>query len=238
MPEPSKEGRVTVREVRSADDPAFPAAHWLLRTTFPRAEMLPMRDWRLTMRERAAGLWTDLAWHLLVAERGGKVLGAASGSYLGNVNVGIIGYIALRPDVRSSGLGPRLRRHLRRSFEQSARRIAGKPLDAIVGEVRADNPWLRHLVRRENAIALDFPYHQASLGRKKKDVALVLYYQPLREQRASLPTAELRRLLYTMWRRMYRVARPLSKPAFRKMLNSLRGRRRIGQIKLPALPPR
>jgi hypothetical protein len=200
--------------------------------------MLPMRDWRIAMRERAAGLWTDLGWHLLVAERGGKVLGAASGSYLGNLNVGIIGYIGLHHDVRSSGLGPRLRRHLRRAFEQDARRIAGRPLDAIVGEVRADNPWLRHLVRREHAIALDFPYYQPSLGRKKKDVALVLYYQPLREKRASLATAELRRLLYTMWRRTYRVARPLSKPVFRKMLNSLKGRRRIGQMTLPTLPPR
>ena len=233
MPERTSGGRVTVREVHDAGDPAFPVAHKLLRTTFPRAEMLPMRDWRVAMRERGMGLWTDLAWHLLVAERDGQVIGAASGSYLGNVNVGIIGYIAMRPDVRSAGVGPRLRRRLRRAFEQDAARIAGKPLEAILGEVRSDNPWLRHLVRREHAIALDFPYIQPSLGRKKEDVSLVLYYQPIARQRSSLSTAELRRLLYTIWRRTYRVARPLSKPAFRKMLGSLEGRRRIGQMRLP-----
>jgi hypothetical protein len=113
-------------------------------------------------------------------------------------------------------------------------RIAGRPLEAIIGEVRPDNPWLRHLVRREQAIALDFPYFQPSLGRKKKDVALVLYYQPIARQRSSLSAAELRRLLYTMWRRSYRVARPLTKPVFRRMLDSLKGRRRIGQMRLPA----
>jgi hypothetical protein len=194
--------------------------------------MLPMRDWRLAMRERTEGLWTDLGWNLLVAERGGQVIGAASGSYLGNVNVGIVGYIALRPEERSKGLGPRLRQRLRRAFEQNSLRIAGRPLDAIVGEVSADNPWLHHVVRQEQAVALDFPYYQPSLGHKKKAVPLVLYYQPLREKRKSIPTNELRRLLYTMWRRTYRVARPLSKPAFRKMLKSLKGRRRIGQMKL------
>ena len=234
MPDRKEGGRVTVREVQDAGDPAFPEAHKLLRTTFPRAEMLPMRDWRIAMRERGMGLWTDLAWHLLVAERDGQVIGAASGSYLGNVNVGIVGYIAMRPDVRSAGVGPRLRRRLRRAFEQDARRIAGRPLEAIVGEVRSDNPWLRHLVRREQAIALDFSYFQPSLGGRKKDVSLVLYYQPLARHRSSLSAAELRRLLYTMWRRTYRVARPLTKPVFRRMLDSLKGRRRIGQMRLPA----
>ena len=234
MPDRARKGRVTVREVHDAGDPAFPVAHKLLRTTFPRAEMLPVRDWRIAMRERRMGLWTDLAWHLLVAERDGEVLGAASGSYLGNVNVGIVGYIAMRPDVRSAGVGPRLRRRLRRAFEQDARRIAGRPLEAIVGEVRSDNPWLRHLVRREQAIALDFSYFQPSLGGRKKDVSLVLYYQPIARQRSSVSAAELRRLLYTMWRRTYREPRPLSKPAFRKMLASLKGRRRIGQRRLPA----
>lgn len=233
MPDRAPGARITIREIRGADDAAFPVAHRLLRRTFPRSEMLPMRDWRIAMRERSAGLWTDLGWHLLVAERDGSVIGAASGSYLGNVNVGIIGYIALAPDERSSGLGPRLRQRLRRAFEQTALRVAGRPLDAIVGEVHADNPWLRHLVRREHAIALDFPYYQPTLRRGEQEVPLVLYYQPLRERRVSLSTAEVRRLLYTMWRRTYRVARPLSRPAFRNMLKSLEGRRRVGQVKLP-----
>jgi GNAT superfamily N-acetyltransferase len=230
--------RLTIREVRSASDPAFDAAHRLFRRIFPRAELLPKREWAYAMREREAGLWTDLAWHMLVAERAGRLLGAASGSYVGNINVGIIGYIAVAPHRRARGIGPSLRRRLRMAFERDAQRVRGRSLKALVGEVRPDNPWLRTLVRREGALALDFPYYQPSLHRSAKPVPLVLYYQPLRAPRSTLPAADVRRLLYTMWRRPYRIARPLSRPLFRRMLKALEGRRTIGQRPLPPLPKR
>lgn len=227
--------RITIREILSADDPSFKIAHELLRHEFPHAEMLPVRVWRNAMRERHEGLWTDIGWHLIVAERRSRVLAAASGSYLGNVNVGIIGYIAVQGAARSLGLGPRMRRALRRKFETDAHRARHTRLGAIVGEVRRDNPWLRRLVRSDGAIALDFPYLQPSLGEKHKAVPLVLYYQPLGANRKTLGAAELRRLLYTMWRRMYRIDEPLSNPEFRAMLRSLKGGRRIGEIELSDL---
>jgi len=218
-----------IREIRSAGDPAFADAYALLRRTFPRDELLPRRDWQDVLRERDAGVWTDLNWHLLVAVRRGAVIGAASGTYLGNLNVGIIGYVAVDAAVRSLGLGPRLRRRLRRSMHADARRIIRRPLAALVGEVRADNPWLRHLVRHYGAIALDIPYVQPSLRPRGDDVALVLYYQPLTGARRSLPATKVRRLLYGIWRRYYRVGKPLSRPGFRRMLRALAGRRQIGQ---------
>jgi hypothetical protein len=109
----------------------------------------------------------------------------------------------------------------------------------LVGEVRADNPWLRHLVAIERVIALDFPYRQPSLGgRAGASVPLVLYYHPLTRRRRSLPVGEVRRLLYALWRRPYRIGRPLSRPVFRRMLASLEGRRSVGQIDLEALARR
>lgn len=230
--------RITMREILSTDDAAFRAAHALLRQSFHRGEMLPVADWRNAMRERREGLWTDLNWHLLVAERGGRVIGAASGSYLGNLNVGLIGYIAVTAGARSSGIGPRMRATLLRKFHADARRIGKSGAGAIVGEVREDNPWLRYLVRYEGAIALDFTYFQPSLGGTKEPVPLVMYYQPLSRPRKSLPAAEVRRLLYSMWRRSYRIGRPLERREFRTMLRSLEGRTRIGQRLLPRLQPR
>jgi GNAT superfamily N-acetyltransferase len=224
--------RTRIREILSADDPSFRAAHELLRREFPHAEMLPVRVWRNALRERREGLWTDVNWHLLVAERNSELLAAASASYLGNVNAGIIGYIAVRPRARKLGLGPRMRAALRRKLEADARTSGHSALAALVGEVSRHNPWLRNLVRREGAIALDFPYYQPSLGTKHDPVPFVLYYQPLTSIRKSLSASELRRLLYTIWRRSYRVARPLSHVAFRRMLRSISGRRRIGQIPL------
>lgn len=227
---------LTVREIVSVNDPAFRPAFALLKSAFSRAEMLPLADWRNAMRERAHGLWTDISWHLIVAERRGKLVAAATGSYLGNVNAGIIGYIAVDPHARATGVGPRMRRALRARFSTDARRSGWPALGALVGEVRADNPWLRHLIRHEGAIALDFPYYQPSLGGSRKAVELVLYYQPLDHARKSVGAGEVRRLLYTMWRRVYRIARPLSRPEFRQMMRALQKRQRIGQRR-PAVHP-
>lgn len=225
---------IRIRELRSADDPALPDAHGLLRRVFPRWELVPLRDWREAIRERRAGLWTDISWHGFVAERAGSVIGMATGNYLGNVNLGIVGYVAVAARHRSHGLGPRLRRRLRQAFERDARRIRRRQLTAIVGEVKLDNPWLRHLVARDDAVALDFRYIQPALRRGGPEVPLVMYYQPLGRVRRSLGVDEVRRLLYTMWRRVYRIAKPLGHRSFRAMLSSLAGRSRIGSLPLPA----
>jgi GNAT superfamily N-acetyltransferase len=234
MSEPRSRARLSIREVESDRDPAFRAAHALLRRTFPRAELLSRREWADVMRERNQGLWTDLNWHLLVASRQDQVVGTASGSYVGNRNVGMVGYIAVRPAERGRGVGQRLRRALHDAFEEDASRVHGRRLAAIIGEVRPDNPWLRHIVRHDGAIALDFPYYQPSVAWLRRPVPLVLYYQPLGEARRSLATTEVRRLVYTIWRRVYRVGKPLSSGVFRRMMRALTGRQRVGQLELPA----
>ncbi len=225
---------IRVREIRSSRDPAFAAAHALLRRIFPKSEMMPRRSWVQVLREREQGLWTDLNWHLFVALREGGVIGAASGSYLGNVNVGVIGYVAVDAAARAAGFGPRLRRALVRAFTRDARDVNGTTLRAVVGEVHADNPWLRVLVSRHHALALDFPYYQPALHRTEKGVPLVMYYEPIGARRRWLSAGEVRRLLYTMWRRAYRVPSPLKDANFRRMLRALDGRRRIGpRVLLP-----
>lgn len=226
-----------IREVVSPSDPALARAHALFQRAFHASELVSPDSWREVLSEQSQGLCADTAWHLLVAEVAGRVVGAASGNYVGSVNVGLVGYVAIAATGRARGLGSRLRLRLRRRFERDARRFLGRPLEAIVGEVRADNPWLRYLVANQGVIALDFPYHQPSLA-GGRTVPLVLYYQPLTLRRTSLGGAELRRLLYALWRRPYRVSRPLSRPAFRRMLVSLQGRRRIGGLDLGGAPAR
>lgn len=228
---------VAIREVLSERDPALYGAHRLLRRLFEPSELLPRSAWVEVLRERSLGLWTDTAWHLLVAEQGGRVVGLASGNYVGSLNVGLVGYVAVAPRARAQGLGSLLRRRLRARFERDARRLRQRPLEAIVGEVRADNPWLRHLVAHELVVALDFPYHQPSLRPKGRAVPLVLYYHPLRRRRRSLSAAEVRRLLYGIWRRPYRISRPLSRATFEKMIAALDGRPRVRGLTLEELPP-
>lgn len=221
--------RTRIREITDPADPALRPAYALLAGTFGREERVALRDWRRSLAERSQGLLTDTAWHLLVAERRGVVVGLASGTYLGNVNLGVIGYLASTPLVRSQGLGARLRAHLRRRFERDAVRIGRRKLDGVIGEVSAGNPWLRSLARRDEVLVLDFPYFQPRLHHDHLPAPFLLYYESLGHHRQRLGVGELRRILYAVWRRVYRVSRPLDRPAFRAMLRALAHRRTVGR---------
>lgn len=226
----------TFREVIDPADAALLQAHALLARAFHKTELVSRSEWQESLTERDAGLWSDSRWHILVAELEEEVIGVASGTYLGNINIGVIGYLAVSNRARGFGVGPRLRARLRAHFIRDARSIHGTPLEAIVGEVRPDNPWLRTLIRREEVLALDFDYLQPDLHRSGQPVPLVLYYESLTRLRRRLPTALLRQILYTTWRRIYRIARPMSHAPFRRMLAGIKGRKTIGKLKASDLP--
>jgi GNAT superfamily N-acetyltransferase len=221
----------TIREVLHSADPAVAKGHGLVWRTFHKSESVGRGEWLNSLREREAGLWTDLRWHLVVAELAGAVIGVATGTYLGNVNTGVIGYLAVSRAARGSGVGPRLRARLRTLFRRDARKLAGEPLRGIIGEIRPDNPWLQTLIRRDHVLALDFAYLQPRLRPGARSVPLVMYYEAIDRVIHRLPAALIRKLLYTLWRRIYRIAQPLSHAAFRKMLGELEGRRSIGALR-------
>ncbi len=225
------------REVVRSDDPVIRRVHQLIRQTFPADELVEANEWRDSLHEREAGLWSDSRWHLVVAEHKGEVIGVASGTYLGNLNVGVVGYLAVSPKARGFGVGPKLRARLRTLFRKDARAIRGEILEAVVGEVRRDNPWLRALIRSERVLALDFTYFQPRLRPGDRPVPLVLYYEGVGAPRQRLPASPIRTILYSVWRRIYRVRRPLFHAAFRRMLRDLEGRTSVGEVKLRDLPP-
>jgi hypothetical protein len=220
---------IRIREITDPRDASLNSAYRLLSSNFPPSERVDKRDWVGSLRENAERVLSDLAWHLIIAEDAdGTVLGLVSGTYLGNVNVGVIGYLAIAAEMRAGGLGSRLRAHLRRACERDALRITGSPLAAIIGEVSPDNPWLSKLRTREGVLVLDLPYFQPRLRDSDLPSPFALYYESLGRQRKWLPVAELRRILYAIWRRIYRIPRPLERPAFRSMMRALEGRRTIG----------
>lgn len=229
MPTASRPERTTIREISSPRDPALRDAYALLERTFDSQERVPRQEWTGSLDEKVRLLPLDFVWHLFVAERNGEVIGLASGTYLGNVNLGIIGYLAIAPGLRAQGLGSRLRARLRRSFARDALRLTGKPLAGVLGEVSEANPWLRRLASRPGVLLLDMPYVQPSLHPGDTPSPFILYYESLEGQRTRIASAELRRILYTVWRRVYRVARPLDHPEFRAMLRALENRRWVGR---------
>lgn len=225
---PPRQARTRIREITTPDDPLVRDAYRLLRKTFPRHERVLLSEWKATLQERARHVWTDLTWHLIIAEREGRVEGLATGTYLGNVNVGVIGYLAIDPAVRAAGLGTRLRSRLRDAFRRDARQLVGRDLNAVLGEVSADNPWLSALSRKPGVLVLNLPYFQPRLYPQDQPSPFILYYESMGSPRRWVPASELRRILYAIWRRAYRISRPLERPAFRLMLKALEGRRRIG----------
>lgn len=237
MPAKRSAPTIRIREVADPRDPAISQAYRLLGRTFERGERVDRREWNGSLEERAQGVLSDLSWHLIIAENAQrKVVGLVSGTYLGNVNVGVIGYLAITATARAHGLGSRMRLRLRRAFERDAARVAGKPLGAIIGEVSPDNPWLRTLASRQGVVLLDLPYHQPRLRSGDLPSPFTLYYEALAPRRKRLPVSELRRILFAVWRRIYRIPRPLERPAFRAMMRALEGRRTIGAPARPTPP--
>lgn len=222
-----------IREITQADDPALRPAYALLRRTFPPSERVLFPEWVDTLEEREAGLWTDTAWHLLIAERDGEVIGLTSGTYVGNVNIAVIGYLVTTSATRGQGLGSRLRERLKSAFRRDAERLVRRKLDGILGEVSERNPWLARLSRDPRVLVLDVDYYQPRLHPTDDPSPFVLYYEALTRRRRSIPAAELKRLLYAVWRRVYRVRRPLERPAFNAMLESIGSRRTVGARPIP-----
>ena len=221
-------GALRLREITDPEDPALASAYALLRRTFPKNERVSIDEWRATLVERAGKVWTDFSWHLVVAQRGNRVMGLATGTYIGSVNVGIIGYLAIDPTMRSGGIGTRIRARLRDRFRSDARKLSGRELSALLGEVSADNPWLRRLARHPRILVLDVPSFQPGLRPSDEPSPFALYYEAIGRNPRWVAASELRKILFAIWRHAYRVSRPLDRAVFRQIIASLDGRRRVG----------
>ena len=224
----AKKPAIRIREITDPEDPTLKSAYALLSQSFPRQERVSINEWRATLVERAGRVWTDFSWHLVVAQNGNRVLGLATGTFLGSVNVGIIGYLAIAPGQRSGGLGTRLRARLRDRFQADARRLNGRALAGVLGEVSTDNPWLKRLARNPRVLVLDVPYWQPSLHSEDEPSPFALYYEAIGRNPRWVSASELRKILYAIWRHAYRVSRPLDRDVFQQIIAYLKNRRRIG----------
>jgi len=229
--------RVAVEEIDAPASPWFRRVVDLMDEVFPPEERMNVADFAETLREKRLGLLRPFNVHLLAAHRGDELVGFCQGSYLALPNVCFVSYLAVRPRIKGHKIGAVLRQRLVRECQKDAKLNRKTGLWAVVGEVEEDNPWLRTLVRSRGAIALDVEYHQPSLAPDLPHVPLVLYIQRRDRSRASLRARDVRNLVYSIYRRVYRVRFPLRSVAFQAFLKSIGDRHRIGQRKLPAGRP-
>lgn len=211
-------------EIRDEREPIAEVALAIIGRVFPPHERHTISALRAEVEEKRLGLLEPYDYHLL-AMRGedGEVIATVAGVYLAGLNSGFISYLATLPELRGRGVGRLIREALVECFREDAER-AGRGLAGVLGEVRVESPWLRSLVQRGRAIPFDLTYYHPGMEPGITEERYVLYREAISDTRRSLPAAEVRQILYAIWRRGYRVAYPLQRPAFRTMLHELEGR--------------
>jgi GNAT superfamily N-acetyltransferase len=226
--------RAATEEIDDISSPWFARAVRLMEETFPPEERMDVRDLADTLAEKRLGVLRPANIHLLVAHEEDQVLGFCQGWYIAVSNVCFVSYLLVRRGLKGRRLGAVLRQRLIRECQRDALLNRRKAIWAVVGEVEEDNPWLHTLVRSRGAIALDIDYRQPSLGPNQPPVRLILYVQRLDYHRKSLKARDVRSLVYSIYRRVYRIQFPVRNPSFRQILKSMEGRHRIGQRRLSA----
>ena len=219
---------VRIVEIDDERGPFAEKALSLIHSTFPASERQPIDQIEMEIAEKRLGLLTSYDFHLVALARGEDVTAIASGVYLGGVNCGFVTYLAVSPEHQSQGLGRRARTRLIEIFRQDAQLIEWPDLAAVVGEVRLDSPWLGRLVRERAVVPLDFEYFHPGQDPATAHARWVLYRQPVGDTRSRFPASEVRQVIYSIWRRAYRVRWPLERPGFLAMLAELEGRDEVG----------
>lgn len=226
---------IRVVEIEDEQSDLALAALGLIRTAFDPHERQPLHQIAMEIAEKRLGLLTSYDFHLFAAvdtrkDSGDELLGIASGIYLAGVNCGFVSYLAAVPRMRSRGIGRLVRSALIDAFRADAKSVEWPDLAAVVGEVRQESPWLRRLVRDRAVLPLDLHYYHPGQDPETTTENWVLYWQPVGDSRATVPAAEVRQLLYAIWRRAHRVRWPLKRSAFVDMIHQLEDRDEVGEL--------
>jgi ribosomal protein S18 acetylase RimI-like enzyme len=155
--------RIVYREVLDTIDPDFDRAIELDAAVFPAAERMTREEFVVALEARRAGRMSPDNFRFLVARRAGRILGMCSGRFIERLDLGFVGYLVVDPGVQGQRIGSALRRHLVHGFRRDALLAGLEDLEAVVGEVEADNTWISILVGRRKVLALDVPYAQPPL---------------------------------------------------------------------------
>ncbi len=223
---------ITIESLDDHREPGFNEALRLYHRVFPAKEKIERKYFIDLLREKRQGFLYPFNIHFLIGWKHGRVVGLATGSYLSVVNMGFVGYLASDPRLTGERIGSRLRVRLVKEMRRDARATGQADLEAVMGEVELENPWLRYLVRSRGALALDLDYRQPALRHGTPSVPLVLYLEPVSGSVRRLSVRRVRSILYSIFRRVYRVRFPLRDPSLRRILRSLEGRRWIGARRL------
>lgn len=227
LPPPPPGDRIV--EVLDERTPLATAALEVIVESFPPQDRQSLHQLRTEIGEKRLGLLSDYDFFLFTAINAeGEAMGSVAGIYLDGINAGFVTYLAVRSRFRGRRLARRLRTALLEACRAAARGLGYGDLAWVVGEVQADNPWLRRLTETRGAIIFDLDYYHPGMLPGAAATRYILYRQPIADARPELPAELVRRILYSIYRRAYRVRYPLDHEAFRFMLQQVEGREIVG----------
>jgi GNAT superfamily N-acetyltransferase len=228
---PAELDGIRIVEIVDEREPLAETALELIAEAFPPHERQPLAELRSEIEEKRRELLLPFDFHLFVGvddkSEDAPVVAAASGAYLAGINAGFISYLAVREGARGQGVGQEVRSALVEAFREDARRTGRDDLAWVLGEVRMDVHWLESLIRNRGAIPFDLTYYHPGMV-LEGGPPYALYREPIGDHRRELPAAEVRRVLYAVWRRGYRVRYPLERATFQAMLAELEERDSVG----------
>ncbi len=179
---------------------------------------------------KARGWYGRNNYHILLAWLDGRLVGGSVVDYLAEPNVGVIEFLFVAPDARQSGIGRQVLTRTEQLLAEDARRLTGRPLDAVVAEMNdplapsnvRDNldPTARALIwHRWGYAGLDFPYVQPALAEDTAAVTnLIVIAKPLRpDWSAALPSTTVLRFIHEYLRWAIRIDRPADSADYRQM---------------------
>lgn len=218
-----------IEEVGDEREPFGQATLGLLGETFPRPDRHSIADMEKEIQEKRLELLTLYDFHMLGARaEGDEVAAMGAGVYLAGVNAGLVMYLAVRPGWQGKKLGRRIRAELVSRFRENAVTAGWEELSCVLGEVRLDNPWIERLVSKGGVIPFDLDYYHPGMVPGETEEKYVLYREPVADRRLEIPATELRQILYSVFRRGYRVSYPMDKAGFRAMLDEIADRESVG----------
>jgi GNAT superfamily N-acetyltransferase len=219
--------KTRIVEVQDERDPLAEGALELITECFPSHERQPLSELRSEIEEKRLALLDPFDFHLFVMVDRDRVLATVAGVYLAGINAGFITYLAVRPEARGRRVAREVRTAIVEAFRDDARRRGREDLSWILGEVRADGRWLGSLVRNRGAIPFHFTYYHPGMVLEAAP-SYALYREPIADHRRDVPADEVRRIIYAIWRRGYRVRYPLERVTFRAMMDELEGQQIVG----------
>lgn len=218
-----------IMEVLDEREPLADGALSVILDMFAPSERQPLAELKSEIMERRLGMLTAHTFHLLTAvyEDEADPAGTIAGMYLKGINAAFISYLGVRRQYRGQRLARVLRPRFIEACRADARANGRRDLAWVLGEVKAESPWLRRLVKTRGAIPFDIRYFHPGMTLDSTE-RYILYRQPVGDFRRELPTRLVRRVLYAVYRRVYRVRYPLQRPTFMDMLQQIEGRDEVG----------